>query len=91
MKNIKKMMTAATLMMVLMVGTSFGGVLIQGISNQEPQPCTAEISKSGIILSDATGILIQGITGILIQGFTGVLIQGSKDESPTQCGVLIQG
>jgi hypothetical protein len=93
MNTIKKMMTATTLMMILMVGTSFGGILVQGRSAQDTQPCTdsTQTSKGGIILSDATGILVQGFTGILVQGFTGILVQGIKDNTPVDCGILVQG
>jgi hypothetical protein len=83
MKNIKKVITAAALMMVLMVGTSFGGVLVQGISSENPEPCTAQTSKGGVVLMD--------IVGILVQGLTGVLVQGVRTEAPVECGVLVQG
>lgn len=90
MKNIRRAITAITMMMVLMVGTSFAGIYMSDA--QSPQPCTAtQTAKGGVILSDATGVLIQGFTGVLIQGFTGVLIQGLKDTSTVDCGVLIQG
>lgn len=82
MKNIKKMTTAAVLMMVLMVGTSFGGILVNGVTEQ-PQPCSAETSKGGVILSDA-GILVNGVTGILVNGFTGILVNGFT-------GILVNG
>jgi hypothetical protein len=90
MKNIRKAIAAVTMMMVLMVGTSFAGIYMSDA--QETQPCTAaETSKGGIILSDATGVLIHGFTGVLIHGFTGVLIHGVKTTSTTDCGVLIHG
>ena len=82
MKNIRKAIAAVTMMMVLMVGTSFAGIFMADA--QEQQPCTStETPKGGVILSDATGVLIQG--------FTGVLIQGVRDTSTVNCGVLIQG
>ncbi|HEX8368426.1 MAG TPA: hypothetical protein VF604_07775 [Pyrinomonadaceae bacterium] len=87
MKNIKKAITAATLMMVLMVGTSFGGIIIT--SSQNPQPCTeapVNTSKSGVILSDATGIIITSVTGIIITSVTGIII---KSLAPTDCGIII--
>ncbi|MDQ3799541.1 MAG: hypothetical protein M3384_08830 [Acidobacteriota bacterium] len=83
MKNIRKAIAAVTMMMVLMVGTSFAGIYMSDA--QETQPCPAETgTKGGVILSDATGILINGFTGILINGFTGILINGAT-------GILING
>lgn len=66
MKTIKKMMTAATLMMVLMVGTSFGGIILADA--QEPQPCTVQTTstKTGVIMSDLTGIILAQLTGLIL-------------------------
>lgn len=90
MKNIQKMMTTATLMMVLMVGTSFGGILVNGDAAPQ-QPCTAQNgSKGGVILSDV-GILVNGLTGILVNGLTGILVNGVRTESPVDCGILVNG
>lgn len=80
MKNIKKVITAATLTMVLMVGTSFGGVIVTDA--QQPQPCNAEtnISKIGtIILSD--------IIGVIVTDLTGVIVTDANDR--TDCGVIV--
>jgi hypothetical protein len=80
MKNIKKVITAATLMMVLMVGTSFGGIILADA--QQPQPCTAQPStKSGIILSDLTGIILAQLTGIILADV--------KDTTTTNCGIIL--
>lgn len=83
MKNIKKMMTAVTLMMVLMVGTSFGGVIITGAQDQ--QPCTEQPNtvKGGVVI-------MSDITGVIITGLAGVIITGLKD-TPVDCGVIITG
>jgi hypothetical protein len=75
-------------MMVLMVGTSFGGILLNGAT--APQPCTStHTSKGGVILSDATGILLNGFTGILLNGLTGILLNGVRGETPVECGILL--
>jgi hypothetical protein len=80
MKSIKKMITATTLMMVLMVGTSFGGVFVTNL--QEPQPCTAQTNtiKSGVvILSDIVGVFVTNLTGVIV-----INVTGSVD-----CGVIV--
>jgi hypothetical protein len=88
MKNIKKMLTAATLMMVLMVGTSFGGVIVH--ANETPQPCTAETTKekAGVILSDMTGVIVH-FTGVIVHATTGVIVHVSRTEAPVDCGVIV--
>lgn len=89
MKTIKKMMTAATLMMVLMVGTSFGGVIVHA-TNENPQPCTAaETSKAGVILSDITGVIVH-ITGVIVHlGSGGVIVHAAKNQPTVNCGVIV--
>jgi hypothetical protein len=67
MKNIKKMMTAATLMMVLMVSTSFGGVIVHARS-ENPQIDPAETSSrdnGGVVLSDIPGVIVH-IAGVIV-------------------------
>lgn len=88
MKTIKKMMTAATLMMVLMVSATFGGVIVH--SNENPQPCTtAETSKGGVILSDITGVIVH-ITGVIVHlGSGGVIVHVSKNQPTVDCGVIV--
>jgi len=88
MRSFKKVITAATLMMVLMVGTSFGGVIVH--SNENPQPCSAEISKGkgGIILSDVTGVIVH-ITGVIVHLTTGVIVHVSRTDTPVDCGVIV--
>jgi len=82
MKNIKKMITAATLMMVLMVGTGFGGVLVHLNETPEtPLPCSAETSRGGVILSD--------VTGVLVHLTFGVLVHVSRTDTTTECGVIV--
>ena len=80
MKTIKKMMTAVTLMMVLMVGTSFGGVFVTSL--QEPQPCTAEtnITKSGVVI-------LSDIVGVFVTSLTGVFVTNSREN--VDCGVIV--
>lgn len=82
MKNIKKMIAAVTMMMVLMVGTSFGGLIVTD-AQQPQQPCTANTNntaKSGVILSDATGIIVMFITGIIVI---------NSRETPVDCGIIV--
>jgi hypothetical protein len=83
MKNIKKMMTAATLMMVLMASTSFGGIIVH--ATDTPQPCTsAETSKKfGVILSDITGIIVHLTTT------TGIIVHVSRTDVPVDCGIIV--
>ena len=75
-------------MMVLMVGTSFGGIILT--SAQQPAPCTeapsTTTSKGGVILSDATGIIITSVTGIILTSVTGIII---KSLAPTDCGIIL--
>ncbi|HEX8737414.1 MAG TPA: hypothetical protein VF721_18920 [Pyrinomonadaceae bacterium] len=76
MKNIKKMMTTVTLMMVLMVSTSFGGVIVHARS-ENPQVDTTENigrGKGGVILSDIPGVIVH-ITGVIVHlTSTGVIV-----------------
>lgn len=81
MKSIKKVIAAATLMMVLMVGTSFGGILVNVTENPQQSCTNTETSKGGIILSDVGGILVNVLTGILVNF--------SRDNSPVECGILV--
>lgn len=80
MNTIKKMMTTATLMMVLMVGTSFGGLILA--DRQEQQPCTVQtnIAKSGVILSDFTGIILADLAGIIL---------ASARSERVDCGLIL--
>lgn len=89
MNTIKKMTTAATLMMVLMVSTSFGGVIVHA-TNENPQPCTsAETSKSGIILSDITGVIVH-LTGVIVHLTSGgVIVHATKTQPTVNCGVIV--
>jgi hypothetical protein len=82
MKSIKKVITAATLMMVLMVGTSFGGIILADA--QQPQSCTAQNNTaklSGVILSDVTGIILAQLTGIILADV--------KDTTTVNCGLIL--
>jgi len=91
MKNIKKMITAATMMMVLMVGTSFGGIILT--SAQQPQTCTEDTVntsvKGGVILSDVsgTGIILTSVTGIILTSLTGIIL---TSVTATECGIIIK-
>jgi CDP-diacylglycerol pyrophosphatase len=87
MKSIKKVITAATLMMVLMVGTSFGGVIVH--ANENPQPCTSvDTSKGGVIMSDMTGVIVH-FTGVIVHLTMGVIVHISRTETPVDCGVIV--
>jgi type 1 fimbria pilin len=87
MKNIKKMMTALTLTLVLFGSATFAnaGIIITGNAT-EPQPCTVDtnIAKWGVILTDLTGIIITG-------NATGIIITGNAKDLPVDCGILITG
>jgi len=84
MKNIRKAIAAVTMMMVLMVGTSFAG-----IDAPEQQPCTStETPKGGVILSDMTGVIVH-LTGVIVHFTTGVIVHVSRTETPVDCGVIV--
>lgn len=100
MKNFKKMMAATMMTAILMVGTSFGGVIVNGVKGDEKQPCTQKAAKSfkGVILQDLTGVIVNGFTGVIVNGFTGVIVNGfdgvivnGAAGSKTECGVIVNG
>ncbi len=86
MKNLKNMLAAITLAVVLMVGTANAGILMSDLNSDNQPSCTqTDKENGGIIIHDATGIIIAGFTGIIIAGFTGIIIAGFN-ETPTTCG-----
>ena len=80
MKNLKNMLAAMTLAVVLMVGTANAGtgLLLSDLTSNNQTPCTQTSRENGgIILSDYTGIIVLGFTGIIVLGL---------NETPTNCG-----
>lgn len=71
----------------LMLGASSvkaEGIIVQGFSDA---PTCTESVKSKL----DWGIIVQGLGGIIVQGITGIIVQGVTDESPTNCGIIVQG
>lgn len=83
----KNILAAITLVVVLMVGTTFAGtgLLMSDLTgDQTPQPCSESTA------SDGTGIIVVGFTGIIVVGFTGIIVVGAT-EAPTDCGIIVVG
>ena len=81
MKNLRNLLAAVTLMMVLMISatTAKAGIMMtDGLKNDNPQPCT---ETNGDAKTN---------WGIIVQGFTGIIVQGAVDMS-IDCGIIVQG
>jgi len=97
MKNLRNLMTAVTLLVVLAMGTvaanATTGILV---GDRSGDTCTKQddsttVDYTGIIIGGLTGIIIGGREGIIIGGRDGIIIGG---KSSTQCqqqrdGVLL--
>jgi hypothetical protein len=86
MKNLKKLLTATTLFILLIVSASSAkaGLLVSDLVDNNPQPCI-ETSKDSKL---DWGIVVTGFTGIVVTGFTGIVITGAVD-TPVDCGILM--
>jgi hypothetical protein len=86
MKNLRKLLTAVTLMAVLMISasTARAGILMSDFKGNETQPCTETKMDS----KTNWGIVITSLTGIVITSFTGIVIT-SAVETPVDCGILM--
>ncbi|HJS50495.1 MAG TPA: hypothetical protein VJ781_01225 [Pyrinomonadaceae bacterium] len=82
MKNVKKMVAAATMMAAMVFGTTLanaGGIIIAGA--QAEDPCTDTTNDFGL-----GGIIIAGVVAVQ----TGIIIAGA-DSSNDTCGIIIAG
>jgi hypothetical protein len=86
MKNLRNLLTAVTLMVVLMisVSTSKAGILMSDFKSGETQSCTETKTK----FKTNWGIVITSLTGIVITSFTGIVITSAAD-TPVDCGILM--
>lgn len=86
MKNLRNLLAAITLMVVLMVGTSSAktGLLVSDLNGNNPQPCSEKKDDS----KTEWGIIITSFTGIIITSFTGIIITDVV-ETPVDCGIII--
>ena len=92
MKNLRNLMNAVTLMLVLVIGavSANAGILLSDRSVKS-DPCSTDTKvDSGIIVAGATGIIVAGFTGIIVAGFTGIIVAG-KGEETTNCGIIVAG
>ena len=82
MKNLRNLMAAVTLAMVLMVGTSMAntGILMTDLKGDDTQPCTETKVDWGVIIHSVTGVIIHSVTGVIIHSAT---------DTNTNCGVII--
>lgn len=85
----KKTLTAITLAIVLMFGTTFAnaGIIIAGADAKTEEPCKDDGKDTGLV-----GIIIAGIiiakTGIIIAK-TGIIIAGARQDPNDTCGIII--
>lgn len=86
MKNLRNLLAAILLVMVLMVSTSSAktGLLVSDLTDQNPQVCIE--TKNDTKLD--WGVIVTGLTGVIVTGFTGVIVTGAAD-SPVDCGILM--
>jgi hypothetical protein len=85
MKNMRNLVMAMAMMVVLGVNTSFAGILMSDFNgNETPAPCTQQTDKAD------WGVIIGGF-GVIIGGF-GVIIGGLTDSDAkgetVNCGVI---
>ncbi len=93
MKNLKNLMTAVTLLAVLVMGaiSTNAGVLI-GDRTAAENTCTTDTKfDAGIIISEIVGIIIGGRVGIIIGGREGIIIGGRTEtcQDQSRAGVLL--
>ncbi|HMS40662.1 MAG TPA: hypothetical protein PKE69_10575 [Pyrinomonadaceae bacterium] len=68
MKNIKNMIAASLMAVVLMVGTSFanGGIIVADLVGGGQCQQQNAMDNGGIIVAGFTGIIVAGFTGIIV-------------------------
>ncbi|MDM7921819.1 MAG: hypothetical protein QUS14_05925 [Pyrinomonadaceae bacterium] len=90
MRNVKNFFAAATMMVVLVFGTTFahGGIIVAGFGEKtrttttKTEVCTEPQGKVD------WGIIVAGM-GIIVAGF-GIIVAGAT-EAPTECGIIVAG
>lgn len=86
MKNLRNLMNAVTLMVVLVMGavSANAGILLSDRKvNTNTDPCSTDTKVD-------SGIIVAGFTGIIVAGFTGIIVAG-KGEETTNCGIIVAG
>jgi hypothetical protein len=90
MKKVRRITAAATMMVMMLFGTTFAhaGIIIAGKESSKTRttstsPCNATSTREGIIIA--------GFTGIIIAGFTGIIIAGAIEPSNCREGIIIAG
>lgn len=94
MKNIKNLLAAATLIVVLLVGTSFAGTglyVSDANGGSNTNSCTEKTSNNTSkesYYNSLTEIVVQGVVGIVVKGVTGIVVRGAG-QTQTNCGILM--
>ena len=88
MKNFKLKFAALTLTVVMTFGAvvTNAGIVVQGLNDDTNTPVCTEPTDTKV----DWGIVVQGI-GIVVQGLTGIVVQGATSDTPTNCGIVVQG
>jgi hypothetical protein len=95
MTNLKKVLTAAVMTTLLLIGTSnsYAGIVVAGFGNESGQKqdtCSVSSTGKGILIPDFGGIVVAGLTGIVVAGITGIVVAGVS-ETRTDCGIVVAG
>jgi hypothetical protein len=85
MKNLRNLMTAVTLMAMLVIGTvsANAGIIVAGRGE-----CTDTKTETTV----DWGIIVAGFTGIIVAGFTGIIVAGKADtgcQDQSRGGILL--
>lgn len=95
MTNLKKGLTTAVMITLLLLGTSssYAGIVVAGFGSEPGQKqdmCSVPSTGKGILIPDFGGIVVAGLTGIVVAGFTGIVVAGIS-ETQTNCGIVVAG
>jgi formate-dependent nitrite reductase membrane component NrfD len=85
MKNLKNMFAAATLMTVMVFGTTFAnaGIIMSRGAAGDTKTSVCEEPQS-----DYIGI-IMSLTGIIVTAKTGIIMSREKDATVLSCGIIM--
>ena len=89
MKNLKKSIATLTLTGIIAMGTTTAqaGLMMSDLTGRDnQQPCSEKVEKTATKVNH--GIIVSGF-GIIVCGF-GIIVSGfTKDDTRTNCGIMM--
>jgi hypothetical protein len=89
MKNLKKLIATLTLTGIIILTTTNvqAGMLMSDLAGRDnrTQPCSEKTEKTDTKVNH--GIIVS-FTGIIVS-LTGIIVSFTKDDAPTNCGIMM--